>query len=350
MVDAEGCIICPGWVNAHDHLDLSVYPRLAPNAPYSDGHAWGMDVLGHIANNPKWVALGTIPLERRLAWGVLRNLLHGVTTVSHHNAPPDLATRLKLPIRLHTTRFWVHSVREIRRLHRMAVLAKTLRQPLILHAAEAVSGLATREIAQLFEWGSINDHTILVHAVSASPDELDSIRKKNAALVTCVTSNQLVLGNCADLSAWNGRKIRSGLGTDSPLTAVGGMLDEIQAAVTLGGLSSTDALRWATVGGAQVLRLRVGRLCPGWPADFVVYRARATCAEELVWLRPDQVELVCVRGKPELTIGARKNEMEQLGRTPKSVVVGGNEVWVDSTFADCLGNFNAIHPAGGGTP
>lgn len=348
-VDARGCILCPGWINAHDHLDLSCYPRLAPNAPYVDGHAWGMDVLAHLAQisriplapDPGMFSQNAIPPKRHFAWGVLRNLSHGVTTVSHHNAAPSLLLRLDLPIRLHTTPFWVHSIRQARRLGWIAALAKSVRQPMIIHAAEAISGPATAEISWLGAHNSLHEYTILVHAVSATPEELDILYKKKTGVVACVTSNRFVLGKSPDLAAWNRHNLRAGLGTDSSLTASGGMLDELAAAVTYGGLSPTQAVRWATTGGADLLRMRVGQLRAGWPADLVVYRARAPRVEHMVYLRPEQIELVCLRGRPELAAPQRKDDMEQLGRNPKAMVVHGNEVWLDRSFADLLAGQHA---------
>src|SRR5688500_5713909 len=42
-LDLGGCLILPGLINAHDHLDFNLFPRLG-RGPYSNAAAWARDI------------------------------------------------------------------------------------------------------------------------------------------------------------------------------------------------------------------------------------------------------------------------------------------------------------------
>src|ERR1700676_3172223 len=82
ILDLAGHLILPGLINAHDHLEFSLYPRLG-RGPYPNAGAWARDIYkptkSPIAEHLR------VPKDTRLLWGGLKNLLSGVTTVCHHN-------------------------------------------------------------------------------------------------------------------------------------------------------------------------------------------------------------------------------------------------------------------------
>src|SRR6202011_1306066 len=75
FLDLEGHLILPGLINAHDHLEFNLYPRMG-HGPYSNAGAWARDIYrpheSPIAEH-LWV-----PKRTRLLWGGLKNLLSGV--------------------------------------------------------------------------------------------------------------------------------------------------------------------------------------------------------------------------------------------------------------------------------
>ena len=93
------------------------------------------------------------------------------------------------------------------------------------------------------------------------------------------------------------------LGSDSPLTAAGDLLDEIRFARTQIGLHANSIYGMVTNQPADILRLRrgEGRLRPGSAADMLVVRDRGLSpAETLAQLTVDQVELVITAGRVQL--------------------------------------------------
>ena len=72
----------PGLINAHDHLEFALFPRLG-NPPYRNYVEWGDDIHNRF---PEVIAKHrAVPKDVRLWWGGIRNLLCGVTTVCHHD-------------------------------------------------------------------------------------------------------------------------------------------------------------------------------------------------------------------------------------------------------------------------
>ncbi len=81
-IDLSGFLIMPGFINAHDHLEFALFPRLA-DPPYRNYIEWGEDIHRKF---PDVIARHrAVPKEVRVWWGGIRNLLCGVTSVSHHD-------------------------------------------------------------------------------------------------------------------------------------------------------------------------------------------------------------------------------------------------------------------------
>ena len=105
-LDLRGYLLLPGLINAHDHLEFALFPRLG-SGPYANASAWARDIY-----RPKQSPVAEhlrVPKSLRLIWGGLRNLLSGVTTVCHHN-PPHAVFERDFPIRVVKRFGWAHSL------------------------------------------------------------------------------------------------------------------------------------------------------------------------------------------------------------------------------------------------
>jgi cytosine/adenosine deaminase-related metal-dependent hydrolase len=268
-LDLGGHLILPGLINAHDHLEFNLYPRLGAGG-YPSAEFWARDIYRPDESPVK--EQQRIPKSARLLWGGLKNLLSGVTTVCHHN-PRELAVfDRNFPVRVVKRFGWAHS------LAFSDDVAERFRAtppdwPFVLHLGEGVDRRTRQEIFRLDELGALDQRTILVHAVALDRKGRRLAKERRAALVWCPSSNLFLLGRTLSLET-----LRSGipiaLGSDSALTARGDFLDEMKVALEVSGLPNPMIYRMVTEGAARILRLwkGAGGLASGFPADLIVLR------------------------------------------------------------------------------
>ena len=293
-LDLHGYLILPGLINAHDHLEFNLFPRLG-RGPYPNASAWARDIY-HPDHDPIRQHL-QVSKEIRLLWGGLKNLLSGVTTVAHHNPYDPAVFDKSFPVRVVKRFGWAHSLdftSDLLERYRRT----PLRWPFILHAAEGTDRCAHDEICRLHESGVLGSRTVLVHAVGVDRDGRELLRRRRASIVWCPSSNRFTLGCTLELEF-----LRSGvpvaLGTDSALTCTGDLAGEIQAARRQS-LRPEEVYEMVMRQPARILRLRSGEgsLRHGGVADLVVVRDHGqTPAAALSELRP---ELVLVGGHVKL--------------------------------------------------
>jgi cytosine/adenosine deaminase-related metal-dependent hydrolase len=293
--DLSGYLLLPGLINSHDHLEFNLFPRLrrGRHANYID---WATSIFQPDCRPLKEHLC--VPKAIRLVWGGLKNLLSGVTTVSHHNPYESKIFDVGFPVHVVRRFGWAHSLHfsqdVVNRFH------KTPRRwPFLMHAAEGTDSRARAEIASLAEAGVLSERTVLIHGVAVDATALDILRLHGTSLIWCPSSNIFTLGRTlADEVLRSGLPIA--LGTDSALTAEGDMIDELALAQRTGVLTACEVFRMVTTAAADLLRLGRGQgaIREDGVADVIAVEDRCqTPAEALSELRP---ELVVVAGKIKL--------------------------------------------------
>jgi cytosine/adenosine deaminase-related metal-dependent hydrolase len=330
----EGCLILPGLINSHDHLEFNLFPRLG-RGPYPNFGKWADDIF-YPERSPIREHL-SIPKQVRLWWGGIKNLLSGVTTVCHHNAYERTLFDADFPVRVVKRYGWAHSLRFGNDV-RGAFLATRRGAPFIIHLAEGSDKQSGDEIFDLDRLGALNSRIVIVHGVGLTERGHELRRQRGAALVWCPTSNRFTLGATLDVAAMD-RRDRISLGSDSALTAEGDLLDEIRAAHREG-MDPWRIYSMVTGYAADVLRLRngEGKLQPGSNADLlVVKRQHVSPAETLINTRLDTIEMVMVSGKPhllssKLALSFPPDFLERL----EDIEVGGTSCFVRATVRELL--------------
>jgi cytosine/adenosine deaminase-related metal-dependent hydrolase len=326
-IDLSGFLVLPGLINAHDHLEFALFPRLA-DPPYRNYIDWGEDIHNKF---PDLIARHrAVPKDVRLCWGGVRNLLCGVTTLNHHNPLWPELQRSDFPVRVVQKYGWGHSLALGGDLA-LAHAATPNGRPFIVHACEGVDAQARGELRQLDRLGLLDANTVLVHGLAIDDDGVAAMIAHRASLIICPSSNYFLFGSLPDMTSLN-RIEHVALGNDSPLTAVGDLLDEIRFAIRSCNISPRTAYEMVTTTAAQILCLEdaAGTITESGVADLIAVRdTNLNAADRLRNLTMDDVEFAMVAGRVHL---ASQSILERLPRSAKRdlepLLVGGVTRWL----------------------
>jgi aminodeoxyfutalosine deaminase len=357
-IELAGCVLTPGLVNAHAHLELSgLAGQLERGGAFG---AWvarlralraarGFQGCAHDAREGALrclrsgttsvgdvdttgaaeLGLARAPLRVRL----FRELLDaqdpartgaaverararaargkrssiGLAPHAPYTASPSLlaaiareAQRRKLPVSVH----WSETQAE---LEWLATGAGPLAE--LLGASPRASGLDLLEAA-----GLLNAALVLVHGNYPARGEPARIARAGATLVHCPGSHHWFGRERFDLERYARAGVRLALGTDS--LASNEALDLAREMALLRGdhtsLAPERVWEMATVAGARALGWApsAGTLRPGAPADVVAWRIPVTRSRrgalEALTSRTAEVEAVWVAGRPAWRAGAKR--------------------------------------------
>ena len=332
-LDLAGYLVLPGLINAHDHLEFALFPRLGRGG-YRNSQEWAEEIyrpdqspIGEHLRVPKWV---------RLWWGGIRNLLAGVTTVCHHN-PYEALFNDDFPVRVLRNYAWAHSLsfeRDVAIKHRTS----SPNVPFLIHLAEGVDSRSTAEIHVLDAAGALDQRTVVIHGNALTASQLHLLEQRGAGLVWCPSSNHFLFGQSLSSEQVAGLSRRA-LGSDSPLTAAGDLLDEVRFARDLGA-SAEFLYELLTTTASRVLRLKrsEGRIDPRGVADFVAVRDPGLSpADTLASVSYREIELVVLAGRIRLVSDELKRRLPtQLTSKLELLVVDGVRRWIAAPVTELL--------------
>jgi SAM-dependent methyltransferase len=322
-LDLTGFLVLPGLVNPHDHLEFALFPRLG-RSNYKNFLEWADDI--HRPDCSPVREHRQVPREVRLWWGGIRNLLCGVTTVCHHNPYEPAVFEDDFIIRVLREYGWAHSLAMDPDVG--GKKQKTPKgQPFLLHLGEGIDERSTAEIFELHQSDALDEDTVLIHGLALNKPGRKLLRSARAGLVWCPSSNIFLFGET--LSSSELQEIpRLALGSDSPLTAEGDLLDELRFAHEFIGVPAEDLYSYVMRGAAELLRLknREGTLRVGAPADLIAVRDTGISpAGTLASLSYSGVELVLLGGSVQLA------SEEMIKRLPPAATQGLQPLCVEGT-------------------
>jgi len=319
--DLHGYLLFPGLVNAHDHLEFALFPRLGFGA-YDNAAEWARDIHKRDAET---IALHKkVPKAERMWWGGIRNLLCGVTSVCHHNPLDPLLSSSYFPVRVVQKYGWEHSLAfggDI-----LGALQETpCSEPFLIHAGEGIDADAIAELHTLDAMGALDNRTVLVHGLAMDEAGARLLNQRGSALVICPSSNYFLFQKNHTSSQLRAID-RLALGSDSPITAEGDLLDEIRFTYSRCEVPAERLYGMVTDRAAQILRLGQGEgtLRAGSLADLIAirYRPGSPC-ELLSRLSWRDVEFVSVGGEVRLA------SEEIFHRLPRTATRGLNAVKIE---------------------
>lgn len=305
VVDLEGYTIYPGLINAHDHLELNHYPRTKFRDVYNNAHEWGEDVNARLDTEP-YKSLRQYPIWDRLFIGGLKNLLCGATTVAHHGPKYREMYRKDFPVRVIKDYGWSHSLHFDTEEEIIESYQNTPKDhPWFIHLAEGTDEVARGEYQRLKALGCIGENTVIVHGVGLTYDDaVDFYRTRDShvgdgiRIVICPTTNQYLLNKVIH-SKIIARVSSAMIGSDSRLTANGDLLDEIRY---INNHIKIHPRSWVitsvTDESARILRIQAGKLCSGYPVDFIVIQSASKNA--LLSATRSNLDLIVRSGIPQI--------------------------------------------------
>jgi cytosine/adenosine deaminase-related metal-dependent hydrolase len=264
-IDLDGRALLPGFLNAHDVLDLAPVPPLG-TPPYLSLYEWTADVEGAAA--PPRMALA-IPLPDRLFLGGMRNLLAGVTAAVHHGPDHRSLGRADFPVRVPRRYGFAPSPGQAPRLRR-TYRTTDRRIPWFVRAAEGTDARSRAEVDLLAEAGVLRQNTVILHGTALGPGDFARLADARASVVWCPETDRRLYGATAPVRALVDAGVRVGLGSDSAAAGSRDLLSSLAAARRENVFGDGELLELATSRSAEVARLPVGGFETGAPADLLV--------------------------------------------------------------------------------
>lgn len=304
----KNTIAIPGIINAHDHLLGSYWPRVG-EGPHISWKPWD-DML---KSSDIYKERSRIPNFYLYLIGSYKNLISGVTTVMDH-IPHKVSDNFidKLPVKVIREYCLAHEVSSydlkwgdgVDIEHRRAVENNW---PFVTHIEEGFDEESMKGVDYLIEYGALTEHTVMVHGLALSDEDLDRIAKAKAHLVTCPMSNYFMFKLIARIKEWLAKGINTSLGTDSPMSGGMNILEEMKFLKMAyrskynEDLSDRTILYMITKNPAKAFRIqnKVGYIRKGYFADITIFRRnREDLFSNITQAWFNDVELVFINGIP----------------------------------------------------
>ena len=271
VVDLNGERLMPGLINSHDHLHRNHYPRLKYQSRYENASQWAADFDVRRSGDAVLTAGSVMPRTDCLVFGGLKNLLSGVTTVLHHDAPFPEFTTPGFPVHVVPRYGWAHSL-AIDGPSRVCGSHGATQPdiPWFIHAGEGFDAAAAMEAAQLEALGLLTPNTVLVHGLGFDAAARALLIQRRVGLVWCPGSNHFLYDRTAAARDF-GRAGLLALGSDSRLSGERDLLDELRFARSTGEVDDAQLESLVTSDAARLVRTPDrGVLRAGAVADLVV--------------------------------------------------------------------------------
>ena len=386
MIDATGCVVTPGMINAHQHLTgdplvRSCIPDLLP--PGASIFEWSVPLHGaHTPDDDELSAVlcalesvqngvttvveaGTVAYPERVVAGMEAVGLRGTIGTwgwdieeGPFAAPADeVLDRQRAVVERWPAgglvTGWVtlvgHDLASDALLIGAADLAKKLGTGMTMHLSPTSSDperylarTGRRPVVHLDHLGVLGPHLLLAHGVWLDDDELDLVLESRTAIAYCPWA-YLRLGQGVTRAGRHAELVERGgrvaLGCDA--SNAGDVADILRAAAVAAGIArdtridperfgAHTAFELATIAGAEAIGMadQIGSLEPGKQADLVVHRT-----DGWGWTPRGDVALQLVWGTDGRSVRDVVIAGKPVVRNGQCVTVDADAVWQEAAAA-----------------
>ncbi|RME91973.1 MAG: hydrolase [Candidatus Hydrogenedentota bacterium] len=354
QIDLNGLMVFPGIINCHDHLLGTYLPRVGDRRPYLNWLMWDNDLKA----SPVYAERQQIESADLYQMGGYRHLIAGVTSVQDH-IPHFVQDMFKdqVPIRVIDKYAVAHSATSfalkwggsIEEEHSLAV-EKDI--PFITHCSEGYDKETVESVNYLNERGAIDNHTVLIHGIAFSDDDIALLKERKSHVVWCPVSNLYMFEDTAPIGKLLQAGVNVTLGTDSPMSGSVNIFEEMQVAKsyyldTYGEvLPDKVILQMLTTNAAKAMFLPDrGKLAAGNLADFIVIHGDSSDPySAFTSMDYGNIMLVVIGGKPRYGDELFIPLFEAMQIPVQKIKVAGHKKVVDG---DILGLLDRVRKAVG---
>lgn len=287
-INFEDCIAFPGLINSHDHLEFNLYPQLG-HKKYSDYVEWGNDI--HSIDTEIINSIESIPVELRMKYGIIKNLICGVTAVAHHGVYNKCLEDSPVTVIQNCTS--IHSVRLGEKWKLKLNWIKNL-EPYVIHIGEGTNTESYEEINELIRRNLFNRKIIGIHGIAMNGKQ----SRNFVALIWCPVSNQFLFNKTADIDSLK-KNTKILFGTDSTLTAGWNIWEHLRKAREMKLLKDEELFFSITNTAADVWGLNdCGEISEGKKANIIIGKRKSeNLFESFYQINPNDIKLILINGK-----------------------------------------------------
>jgi len=288
VINFKDALAFPGLFNAHDHLEFNLFPRLGSKY-YRDYLEWGNDIQKLYSKEID--AALKIPVELRMKFGMIKNLLNGITTVMHHgNKSIKKSDQI---INVIDSYNYLHSI-SLEKNWRIKLNLIFNKLPFVVHLGEGIGDVIENEVNKLFKWNLFKKKIIAVHGISLNINHLDNL----AALIWCPDSNLFLYNKTANIIELKNR-MPVLFGSDSNLTSDPNFWNHIRTARAINALNDEELINSMTSLPGELLNVKdIGKIKNGCRADIVVVKKKSENHYDAFFnINPEDILLIIRSGK-----------------------------------------------------
>jgi len=321
-----GCLLCPGFVDTHNHAAYAAFCRWKKPSKYLRGRFdWRGKTRSkvvvvpepdpyytqNVANPFREIRAVEGAMAALTLYGQVRGVVGGATTMV---IDADLDPREPLPLPGFTRdpsdwpgRVWgildVGCIDDAQ----AATLAAELesdKAKLLVHVGEGVDEFSRGEFLSLVLRGLLTRNTVLIHGLALLDSDWQLVKASGASVIWSPVSNFRLYGRSVDIGQLVGAGIPIALAPDWTVTGSSTVLDELRfVRARYGWLGDELLLSMVTDVAADIIGMpTLGRIAPGCFADIIAFSAeavmdRATAAARIVQSSHEDVQLVLVGGR-----------------------------------------------------
>jgi 5-methylthioadenosine/S-adenosylhomocysteine deaminase len=338
----DGFAVYPALINSHDHFNGNYLPKVGPPPGefYVNWSYWDNDLKN---SEVVKVERAKTSVEERYFLSAYKNLFSGVVTANDHfphewNEPfiPRLPMRV---IRNYTLSHECSSY-DLKWGDGFEVEHARARKndfPYITHLEEGFDEESQSGIDILEAAGCLDDHTLMIHCIGFSDEDIQKVKKAGAHVSWCANSNVFMFNVTCKIRKMLDAGVNVSIGTDSTATGSVNILEEmrydreIYRKMYHEDLPAKTIVNMVTVNPAKAFRIQkeTGSIAEGKLADVMVLRQQHEDPwESLVAARTEDIDLLIQDGSPILGDVRHEELFAGRGVTYTAVSVHGRKMLV----------------------